>query len=113
MTSLAFLGDIGASELLVIFLAILVLFGSKRLPEMARSIGRALEELRRASQDFRDQIMHADEMSPPPPTALPPPAPSVIEAQPEANVPEVAPPDTSEPKAEPGKEEKPPRELAG
>ena len=113
MMSLAFLGDIGASELLVIFLAILVLFGSKRLPEMARSIGRALEELRRASQDFRDQIMNADQAPPPPPTAFPPRVPSATEVKPATTVSEAAPPDAGKPNAEPGKEEKPPRELAG
>jgi TatA/E family protein of Tat protein translocase len=60
MNTLALLGDIGASELLVVFAAILLLFGSKRLPEVARGIGRALAELRRASQEFRDQFLEAD-----------------------------------------------------
>ena len=52
----------GGGELLVLFLVILVLFGPKRLPEVARSVGRVLDELRRASQDFKDQIMSIDEV---------------------------------------------------
>ena len=59
---LAFLpGSPGAGELLIIFIVVLVLFGPKRLPSIARSIGRMLEEIRRASQDFRDQLMRADD----------------------------------------------------
>jgi sec-independent protein translocase protein TatA len=34
-------GDLGASELLIIALVVILLFGSKKLPEMARSLGRS------------------------------------------------------------------------
>jgi len=51
------LGDIGGGELLVIFLAALLLFGSKRLPEMARTLGRLLESLRQTSRSFRDELL--------------------------------------------------------
>ena len=37
----------GAGEILVLFLVVLVLFGPKRLPEIARTIGRVVEDLRR------------------------------------------------------------------
>ena len=55
-----FTGGIGGWELAVVFLAVLVLFGPKRLPEIARSIGRVMHQLRRASQDFHDQLMHVE-----------------------------------------------------
>jgi sec-independent protein translocase protein TatA len=45
----------------VILLVVLMLFGSKRLPEIARGIGRALEEFRRAARDVTDEIMHGGE----------------------------------------------------
>jgi TatA/E family protein of Tat protein translocase len=57
-------GTPGLGEILIVFIAILLLFGPRRLPEIARTIGKALEELRRASQDFRDQIMRLDETPP-------------------------------------------------
>ena len=60
---LAFLGGVGHTEIVVLFLVILVLFGPKRLPEIARMIGRALDELRNASQDFRSQIMQIKDES--------------------------------------------------
>jgi TatA/E family protein of Tat protein translocase len=58
----AFLGGSpGSGELIVIFLVILVLFGPRRLPEIARMIGKALTSLRRASQDFKDQVLSIDQ----------------------------------------------------
>lgn len=65
-------GSPGPLELLVIFAVILVLFGPRKLPEIARMLGRALHELRRASEDFKSQIMSLDEPSVP--TAHIPPA---------------------------------------
>jgi sec-independent protein translocase protein TatA len=56
----ALFGDIGGGELLVVLAAILLLFGGNRLPSMARQIGRMVEELRKASQNFKDQLMNAD-----------------------------------------------------
>jgi len=51
----------GPSEVLLVFLAILILFGAKRLPEIARMLGKGVDELRRASRDFHDQITAADD----------------------------------------------------
>jgi sec-independent protein translocase protein TatB len=56
-------GSLGAAERIVVFLAVLLLFGSKNLPRIARSIGRALEELRRAARDFSGEITRADLLS--------------------------------------------------
>lgn len=50
-------GGPGYGEVILVFLAVLVLFGPKRLPEIARMLGKTLQDLRRASQDFRDQVM--------------------------------------------------------
>lgn len=57
-----FSGAPGAGELVVVFLVVLILFGPKRLPEIVRTIGKALAQLRRASHDFRDQIMRIDDL---------------------------------------------------
>ncbi|GAC1403725.1 MAG: hypothetical protein NVSMB56_18550 [Pyrinomonadaceae bacterium] len=48
-----FLESIGTSELLFIAVAALVLFGPRKLPELARTIGRSLNDFRRASDDFK------------------------------------------------------------
>ena len=57
-------GTPGPAEIVVIFLVILVFFGPRRLPGIARGFGKIMEDLRRAAQDFRDQIMGMDD--PPP-----------------------------------------------
>jgi sec-independent protein translocase protein TatA len=61
----AFLGGtVGPGEMLVVLLALLLLFGAKRLPAAARSLGRAMDQLRRASDDVRDQILKAGNEEP-------------------------------------------------
>ena len=63
-------GGFGGGEILLIMIVLLLLFGAKRLPEMARNLGRSMEEFRRAARDVTDEIMHADleedERVPPP-----------------------------------------------
>jgi TatA/E family protein of Tat protein translocase len=46
-------GTIGVQEMVVIFILALVLFGPKKLPELGRTIGKALTEFRRASTDLK------------------------------------------------------------
>ena len=45
------------TELMVIFVVGLLVLGPKRLPELARSLGRGLAEFRRASTDLRQEFM--------------------------------------------------------
>ncbi len=52
---------IGMTELMVIFVIGLVVLGPKRLPELARSLGRSLAEFRRASNDMRRDFMSVTE----------------------------------------------------
>lgn len=47
------MGTIGVQEMIFIFLLALVLFGPKKLPELGRTIGKALTEFRRASSDLK------------------------------------------------------------
>jgi Tat protein translocase TatB subunit len=48
-----FLESLGTTELLVILVVALVLFGPRRLPEMTRKFGKSLNEFKRASDDFK------------------------------------------------------------
>jgi len=59
--SVAFLaGSVGTGEWVVLFVVILIVVGPKRLPEIARTIGRTMEMFRRAADEFKDQIMNMD-----------------------------------------------------
>jgi Tat protein translocase TatB subunit len=53
--------DIGLSELLIILAVALIALGPKKLPEVARSLGRGLAQLRRASEDLRRSILVGEE----------------------------------------------------
>ncbi len=47
--------DLGAPELIIILIIILLLFGGKKLPQLSRSIGDSLRELRRGVSDVDDE----------------------------------------------------------
>ncbi|VGO20607.1 Sec-independent protein translocase subunit TatA/TatB [Pontiella sulfatireligans] len=51
MNTLAFMGMPGGSEMVIVFLAILLLFGAKRLPELSRSLGKSLGEFRKGQEE--------------------------------------------------------------
>ena len=48
--------DLGGGELLLILVDVLILFGPKKLPELAQGLGKGLRQFRKAQQDFSDQI---------------------------------------------------------
>ncbi|WP_069131241.1 Sec-independent protein translocase subunit TatA/TatB [Rhodohalobacter halophilus] len=50
------MGSIGGFEWVLIILAILLLFGAKRIPELARGIGQGIQEFRKASDDIKKEI---------------------------------------------------------
>jgi sec-independent protein translocase protein TatA len=50
------MGTLGVPEMMVIFLLALVLFGPKKLPELGRTIGKALTEFRRASTELKSSF---------------------------------------------------------
>jgi sec-independent protein translocase protein TatA len=61
---LLFLDNLGGGELLVILFFILVFFGSKKIPGLAKGLGRGLREMRNAMNDVRidiEQAARADE----------------------------------------------------
>ncbi len=67
---------IGMPELLIIMAVALLVLGPKRLPEIARSLGRGIAEFRRASTDLRNPLTALpDEPAEPPETPEKPPAP--------------------------------------
>ena len=78
-------GSIGMSELLIIFVIALIVFGPRKLPELGRSLGKSLGEFKRASNDLRttleDEIHVEEQTRPDPPRLAPAPAPPTEEPQ--------------------------------
>lgn len=52
---LAFMG-LGGQEMIFIFLALLLLFGAKKIPELARGLGKGIKEFKDATKDVRENI---------------------------------------------------------
>lgn len=50
------MGPIGMPEMIVIFVVILLLFGAKKLPELARGLGKSMGEFKKAKEEFETEI---------------------------------------------------------
>jgi len=50
------MGMPGGIEIFIVVLIILLLFGAKRIPELARGIGQGIQEFRKASDDIKKEI---------------------------------------------------------
>src|SRR4249920_991025 len=86
--------DIGLQELVLIFVIALLVFGPQNLPQLGRSLGRAMREFRRASDEFRSTIetnLQIHEIDPPP---LSSPEPEAAQPTPDLDGAEEALPDS-------------------
>ena len=54
------MGNFGFTELVLIFVIVLLVFGAKRLPEVARSMGKAVNEFKKAKSDIMSDLENAD-----------------------------------------------------
>ncbi|SRR5581483_5503054 len=90
MNFVASIMNLAGPDLIVILLIILVLFGAKKLPELARGMGQAVREFQKAKDEFTDELHKAGkpetpvqqaqstvpQQPTPPPTVTTPPAPN-------------------------------------
>jgi sec-independent protein translocase protein TatA len=51
--------NLAGPDLFIVLLIVLVLFGAKRLPELARGLGQAMNEFHKAKQDFSDELQRS------------------------------------------------------
>ena len=56
------MGTIQFPELVVILLIALLLFGPKKLPEIGRTVGNAMRELRKAAREFSSSVEHIERL---------------------------------------------------
>jgi Tat protein translocase TatB subunit len=76
---------IGMPELLLILAVALIVLGPKKLPELARALGKGLAEFRRATDELKDEFRHLEhEMDEPSSTIQQPKAEASTEAAPGA-----------------------------
>lgn len=83
-------GSIGPGEILLVLIVALLLFGAKRLPAIARSLGHALAEFKRSANNLKEDLLQEslpresaqakekpdESQNPPDTTALPPDDPA-------------------------------------
>ena len=55
-TTFAFIGGLGGWEVLVIVLVLVIFFGAKRIPELARGLGKGIREFKDATKEIKDEI---------------------------------------------------------
>jgi len=72
------IGSLGNMEMLVIAVLILVLFGAKKLPTFARSLGRSMGEFKKAREEFENELHRSADEVTAPPAAIKPPAPAPV-----------------------------------
>lgn len=56
MHNFALVGPLGWSELLIILFIILIIFGPRKLPEVADALGRSIQKFKKASREVQDEI---------------------------------------------------------
>lgn len=49
-------GGIGTTEIIIVAIFVLVFFGAKRIPELAKGLGQGIKEFRKASSDIKKEI---------------------------------------------------------
>ena len=72
MNTLFGLFNLGGGEIILILALILILFGARKLPELAKGLGQGIKEFKKATKEVTDEVQSAmDEPSPPPQKRLP------------------------------------------
>ena len=57
------MGSFGAPELIIIFLVVLLVFGAKRIPEIARGLGKGIREFKSATKDITNELKIEDSVN--------------------------------------------------
>src|SRR5881396_3360936 len=68
--NIMFAGIFGGWEIVLILVAVLILFGAKKLPELAKGLGQGIKEFKKATKEVTDEVSQAMDETPAPP---PPP----------------------------------------
>ena len=86
-------GFFGGWEIVLILAIALLLFGSKKLPELAKGLGQGIKEFKKATRDVTEEFQNAadDVHAPAPPQKVLPPATTVATSEPAQTVAQTSP----------------------
>lgn len=71
--------NLGGGEIILILALVLILFGAKKLPELAKGLGTGIKEFKKATREVTDEVSNAMDdthRTLPPPSSPPAPAPT-------------------------------------
>ena len=68
MNAMFGLFNLGGGEIILILALVLILFGAKKLPELAKGLGTGIKEFKKATRDVTDELHNAMDETPPPPS---------------------------------------------
>jgi sec-independent protein translocase protein TatA len=71
--NIMFAALLGGWEIVLILAVVLILFGAKKLPELAKGLGTGIKEFKKATREVTDEISTAMDDNPPPPAHRLPP----------------------------------------
>lgn len=92
------MGSLGPFEIILIFLVILLVFGAKRIPEIARGLGKGIREFKTATTEIKNELtVDTNQMRPPQHTTAP--RQDTYQSQPAAQPAASQPAASDEPKA--------------
>jgi sec-independent protein translocase protein TatA len=66
MNTMLALFDLGGGQILLILALILIFFGARRIPELAKGLGQGIKEFKKATREVTDEIHNAGNDTPPP-----------------------------------------------
>jgi sec-independent protein translocase protein TatA len=76
-----FAGFLGGWEWLIVILAVLILFGAKRIPELAKGLGSGIKEFKKAAREVTEEVQNAGEEPPKPASKNGQPSSTVAQSQ--------------------------------
>ena len=60
MSNILFLGNLGGTEIIIIAIVILLLFGGKKIPELMQGLGKGVKSFKKGMKDIEDDIENCD-----------------------------------------------------
>ena len=56
MNPFALIGPLGTTELIIILIIVLIIFGPKKLPEVAEAFGKSIQKFKKAARDVQEEV---------------------------------------------------------
>jgi sec-independent protein translocase protein TatA len=83
--------NLGGGEIILILALVLILFGAKKLPELAKGLGQGIKEFKKATREVTDEVQSSMDETTPQPARRLPSTPTQPQPQPQPETPQTVP----------------------